>query len=65
MNYPFNPTVAEDEEQAVKQVRDWVRLWTTEQREMVLWILKEEVRSDQLFNFEHENGGRTKPEDLN
>ena len=65
MNYPFNPTVAEDEEQAVKQVRDWVRLWTTEQREMVLWILKEEVRNDQLFNFEHENGGKTNPEELN
>ena len=37
----------------------------TEQREMVLWILEEEVRHDKLMDFVHEDGSKTKPEKLN
>ena len=34
-------------------------------REMVLWILEEEVRHDKLMDFSHEDGSKTKPEKLN
>ena len=33
-----------------------------DQREMVLWILEEEVRHDKLLNFTHEDGKKTEPE---
>ena len=49
----------------VEETRQWVRKWNAEQREMVLWILEEEVRDDKLMNFEHEDGSKTKPEKLN
>ena len=33
----------------VEETRKWVRKWNAEQREMVLWILEEEVRDDNLL----------------
>ena len=35
-------------EDVVEETRQWVRKWNAEQREMVLWILEEEVRDDNL-----------------
>ena len=52
-------------EDVVKETRKWVRKWNAEQREMVLWILEEEVRHDKLMDFVHEDGSKTKPEKLN
>ena len=52
-------------EDVIEETRKWVRAWDTHQREMVLWILEEEVRDDKLMNFEHEDGSKTKPEKLN
>ena len=52
-------------EAVVEETRQWIRKWDVHQREMVLWILEEEVRDDKLMNFEHENGGTTKSEKLN
>ena len=49
----------------VEETRQWVRSWDADQREMVLWILEEEVRNDKLMNFEHEDGSKTKSEKLN
>ena len=49
----------------VEETRQWVRSWDADQREMVLWILEEEVRDDKLMNFEHEDGSKNKPEKLN
>jgi hypothetical protein len=49
----------------VEETRQWVRGWDAEQREMVLWILEEEVRHDKLMDFVHEDGSKTKPEKLN
>ena len=48
-----------------QETRQWIRKWDVHQREMVLWILEEEVRDDKLMNFEHEDGGTTKSEKLN
>ena len=36
-------------EDVVKETRKWIRKWNAEQREMVLWILEEEVRDDTLL----------------
>ena len=36
-------------EAVVEETRQWVRKWNAEQREMVLWILEEEVRDDNLL----------------
>ena len=36
-------------EDVVEETRQWVRKWNAEQREMVLWILEEEVRDDNLL----------------
>ena len=36
-------------EDVIKETRKWIRKWNTEQREMVLWILEEEVRDDNLL----------------
>ena len=52
-------------EDVIEETRKWVRAWDADQREMVLWILEEEVRDDKLMNFEHEDGSKTKPEKLN
>jgi hypothetical protein len=52
-------------EAVVEETRQWIRKWDVHQREMVLWILEEEVRDDKLMNFEHEDGGTTKSEKLN
>ena len=48
----------------IEKTRQWVRGWNAEQREMVLWILEEEVRDDKLMDFTHEDGSKTKPEKL-
>ena len=52
-------------EAVVEETRKWVRAWDADQREMVLWILEEEVRHDKLMDFVHEDGSKTKPEKLN
>jgi len=57
--------LAKQREDVVEETRKWVRAWDADQREMVLWILEEEVRDDKLMNFEHEDGSKTKPEKLN
>jgi|TARA_B110000908_G_scaffold152734_1_gene188622 hypothetical protein len=55
----------EEQEDVVEETRKWVRAWDADQREMVLWILEEEVRHDKLMDFVHEDGSKTKPEKLN
>ena len=40
----------------VYSTREWLRSWTADQREMVLWILEVEVRNDKLMNVEFEDG---------
>jgi hypothetical protein len=65
MTDPFNAQIKAQREAAIEKTRQWVRDWDADQREMVLWILEEEVRNDKLMNFEHENGGTTKSEKLN
>ena len=62
---PFNTQITEQREAVVEEPRQWVRGWDAEQREMVLWILEEEVRHDKLMDFTHEDGSKTKPEKLN
>jgi len=52
-------------EAVIEETRQWIRKWDVHQREMVLWILEEEVRDDKLMNFEHEDGSKTTPEKLN
>ena len=42
----------------VHSTREWLRSWTADQREMVLWILEEEVRNDKLMNVELEDGSK-------
>ena len=54
-----------EREVAIEKCRTWVRGWNAEQREMVLWILEEEVRHDMLMDFVHEDGSKTTPEKLN
>ena len=65
MAEPFNTQITEQREVVVEETRQWVRGWDAEQREMVLWILEEEVRHDKLINFMHEDGSKTKLEKLN
>jgi hypothetical protein len=36
----------QQKEAVIKEVREWVRKWDASQREMVLWILEEEVRKE-------------------
>ena len=62
---PLNTQITEQQEAVVEETRQWVRGWDAEQREMVLWILEEEVRNDKLMDFVHEDGSKTKPEKLN
>ena len=47
---PFNTQITEQREAVVEETRQWVRGWDVEQREMVLWILEEEVRDDNLLS---------------
>lgn len=42
----------------IYSTREWLRSWTADQREMVLWILEEEVRNDKLTNVEFEDGSK-------
>ena len=35
-----------ERETVIKETRQWLRSWDVDQREMVLWILKEEVRDE-------------------
>ena len=62
---PFTEQIEVQREAVVEETRQWVRGWDAEQREMVLWILEEEVRHDKLMDFVHEDGSKTKPEKLN
>jgi len=65
MNDPFSKQIEEQRETVVEETRKWVRAWDADQREMVLWILEEEVRHDKLMDFVHEDGSKTKSEKLN
>ena len=65
MDNPFETQIKAQREAAVEETRQWLRGWDAEQREMVLWILEEEVRNDKLINFTHEDGSITKSEKLN
>ena len=62
---PFTEQTEEQREDVVEETRKWVRAWDADQREMVLWILEEEVRHDKLMDFVHEDGSKTKSEKLN
>ena len=64
-NSPFTGQMKIQQEIAIEECRKWVRGWEADQREMVLWILEEEVRHDKLMNFTHEDGSKTKSEKLN
>ena len=46
---PFTEQIEKQREAAIEKCRTWVRGWEAEQREMVLWILEEEVRDDNLL----------------
>ncbi len=65
MEDPFSAQIKVQREAAIEETRKWVRAWDADQREMVLWILEEEVRHDKLMDFVHEDGSKTKPEKLN
>ena len=62
---PFSTQIEAQRKAAIEETRKWVRAWEPDQREMVLWILEEEVRHDKLMNFGHEDGSKTTPEKLN
>ena len=62
---PFSTQIEAQRKAAIEKTRQWIRGWDAEQREMVLWILEEEVRHDKLMEFSHEDGSKTKPEKLN
>ena len=65
MGDPFSTQIKAQQEAAIEECRKWVKGWDADQREMVLWILEEEVRHDKLMDFVHEDGNKTKPENLN
>ena len=65
MEDPFSKQIETQQEAVVEETRQWVRAWEPDQREMVLWILEEEVRHDKLMDFVHEDNNKTKPEKLN
>ena len=65
MEDPFSTQIKAQREAAIEECRTWVRGWEADQREMVLWILGEEVRHDKLMDFVHEDGSKTTPEKLN
>ena len=62
---PFSEQIETQRETVIEETRKWVKGWEADQREMVLWILEEEVRHDKLMDFVHEDGSKTKPEKLN
>ena len=62
---PFSEQIEDQRKVAIEECRKWVKGWDADQREMVLWILEEEVRHDKLMDFVHEDGNKTKPENLN
>ena len=62
---PFSTQIDAQRKAAIEECRKWIRGWEADQREMVLWILEEEVRHDKLINFMHEDGSKTKLEKLN
>ena len=64
MDDPFSTQIEAQRKAAIEKTRNWVRGWEADQREMVLWILEEEVRHDKLMNFTHEDDSKTKPEKL-
>ena len=65
MDDPFSTQIEAQRKAAIEKTRNWVRGWEADQREMVLWILEEEVRNDKLMDFVHEDGDKTKSEKLN
>ena len=65
MKDPFSTQIKAQREAAIEECRKWVRGWDADQREMVLWILGEEVRHDKLMDFVHEDDSKTTPEKLN
>ena len=65
MTDPFNAQMEAERNAVIEETREWVRKWQPDQREMVLWILEEEVRHDKLIDFVHEDGSKTTPEKLN
>ena len=65
MEDPFSTQIKVQQEAAIEECRTWVSGWEADQREMVLWILEEEVRHDKLMDFVHEDGSKTTPEKLN
>ena len=65
MTDPFTEQIEAQRKAAIEETRKWIRGWEADQREMVLWILEEEVRNDKLMNFGHEDGSKTEPEKLN
>ena len=65
MEDPFSKQIEAQREVAIEECRKWLRGWDSDQREMVLWILEEEVRHDKLMDFVHEDGSKTKSEKLN
>ena len=65
MTDPFNAQMEAERNAVIEETREWVRKWQPDQREMVLWILEEEVRHDKLMDFVHEDDNKTKPEKLN
>ena len=64
-NSPFSGQMKMQQDIAIEECRTWIRGWEADQREMVLWILEEEVRHDKLMDFVHEDGSKTKSEKLN
>ena len=62
---PFTTQIEAQRKAAIEETRKWIRGWEADQREMVLWILEEEVLNDKLMNFGHEDGSKTEPEKLN
>ena len=65
MDDPFSTQIEAQRKAIIEECRKWVRGWEADQREMVLWILEEEVRNDKLMDFVHEDDNKTKPENLN
>ena len=51
MDNPYETQIEAQRQAVIEETRQWLRGWDAEQREMVLWILEEEVRNDKLMNF--------------
>ena len=48
-NYAATTTIPPNSVTQIEETRKWVREWNAEQREMVFWILEEEIRDDNLL----------------